>query len=581
VLSDEDGLALSYQPQVVIDGKGNATAIWSEETEDASVVRTRTRPKGGNWGEPVDLTDSAVGWEPQLAVDPDGTVTAIWNWRSVPEYAGGIIQTKSRPPGGAWSSEPVDLSDADDFALEPQVAVDCDGDAVAVWYGYSDSDQPIVQAARRTTTSGWGTAVDLASDDGHPLNANVAIDSQGTATAVWESYDASGNIVHASTSAAGASWSDPVDISVRDEGPWPGSFPQVAVDPQGDVTAIWKAWYASRGTIVQAARREPGSEWSPLVDVGRSNGVIEPAPVAVDAQGYATAVWTRGSSLYSAVFDPIAPDLGALTVPPSGVAGQPVAMSADPFDLWSPVATRWAFGDGGAGSGPAIDHCFSSPGEYTVSITGADAAANATSASRTITVGPDPTLTPGADPCADSDPGPGDPGPSPGDPGPGPGDPGPGPGDPGPGPGDPRPGPDPAPGPVTAPVLSGLRQSNARWGTPAADRRPRLPLGTTFRFRLDRIAPVRFEFSQIAPGRRAGTRCVKPTKASRAKPQCSRFLTRGTLTVAGRAGSNALAFRGKLRGRPLAPGHYRLRVTARADGRTSSAATLSFTIARS
>ncbi len=36
-------------PHVTVDGDGNATAIWSEETGDASVVRTRTRPKGGAW----------------------------------------------------------------------------------------------------------------------------------------------------------------------------------------------------------------------------------------------------------------------------------------------------------------------------------------------------------------------------------------------------------------------------------------------------------------------------------------------------------------------------------------------------
>ncbi|MDW5596897.1 S8 family serine peptidase [Conexibacter stalactiti] len=125
---------------------------------------------------------------------------------------------------------------------------------------------------------------------------------------------------------------------------------------------------------------------------------------------------------------------------------------------------------------------------------------------------------------------------------------------------DPGPGPRPGPGPVaTAPALSRLQQTNARWRTRAVRRRPRLPVGTTFRYRLDRAASVRLEFTQIVSGRRAG---------------------RGTLTVAGRAGANAYAFRGRLGRRTLAPGRYRLLVTALADGRRSASAAITFTIVR-
>lgn len=128
--------------------------------------------------------------------------------------------------------------------------------------------------------------------------------------------------------------------------------------------------------------------------------------------------------------------------------------------------------------------------------------------------------------------------------------------------------------------MTGLQQTNARWRTRTVDRRPRLPLGTTFRFRLDRAAGVRFEFAQISPGRRIDARCVKPATANRGKPRCSRYETRGTVHVAGRAGANALTFRGRVQGRTLQPGSYRLRVTALADGKTSPAAAIRFTVAR-
>ena len=119
------------------------------------------------------------------------------------------------------------------------------------------------------------------------------------------------------------------------------------------------------------------------------------------------------------------------------------------------------------------------------------------------------------------------------------------------------------PGPIVAPVLSGLKR-----------------VRKTFRFRLDRAAEVRLEFSRIVPGRRVKGRCVRPTKANRNKPHCGRYLARGALTVAGSGGDNAYAFSGKVHERTLEPGRYRLRVTASADGRASTAASIRFTIAR-
>jgi PKD repeat protein len=214
-------------------------------------------------------------------------------------------------------------------------------------------------------------------------------------------------------------------------------------------------------------------------------------------------------------------------------------MSVDPFDVWSPVTTTWDFGDGASGSGAAVNHTYSSPGERTVTITGVDAAGNTTQTSQKITIDPAPER-PGPDP-------------------------------------------DPDPGPIVAPVVSNLKQSSSRWSRwpiRAVDRQSRLPVGTTFRFQLNRAADVELAFSGIVTGRRVEARCVKPTKANRNKPRCKRYQARGTLTIAGRAGDNAYNFRGKINSHTLKPGRYRLLVTAFADGKTSAPASIGFTIAR-
>ncbi len=69
-----------------------------------------------------------------------------------------------------------------------------------------------------------------------------------------------------------------------------------------------------------------------------------------------------------------------------------------------------------------------------------------------------------------------------------------------------------------------------------------------FSFALDEPASVSFAFTQDVRGRRAKGRCVTQTQATRHEPACTRAVTRGVLTVAGRAGANRISFDGRLRG---------------------------------
>jgi hypothetical protein len=551
-ISKQGGRELTWQPQVVVDAEGNATAIWSEETELADAIVTSTRPKGGEWSAPVEVSakEEAVGDRPELAVDSQGDVTAVWIWH-VGESERGIVQSATRPAGGAWSA-PVDLSATDGRAVLSQLAVDPRGDAVAVW---KSETAERVQAASRTANGTWGAAVDLS--EGEAYEPDVAIDPQGNATAVWESNDGVGRLVHTSTSALGGQWSVPVDISERDEANWIGAFPQIVVDSQGNATAAWRAYREGGINYIQAARREAAGQWSRAVDVGRGSGVLEDFPLAVDPQGYVTAAWSRGQSVYSSVFDAVAPELNVLEVPATGLVGQTIAMSVDPFDVWSSVLVSWDLGDGSFGTGAQVDHCYSSPGQHTVTITGTDAAANAASASRVISIEPNPALAPGSDPCARGQPAPLEQPNQPGQAGSS---------------SQPTASEQPAAvvqavpsgsglaGGGAVPVVSGLRQTSSRWRAGHGRGRSRLPLGTTFHFELDRPARVQFVFMRITHGRR--------------EQAC------GSVEIAGKAGPNSYRFRGKIHGHALGPGRYRLLLSARADGEISAVASIGFTIAR-
>ena len=64
----------------LIDPQGSATAVWRRSNGANFIVQGATRPAGGPWQAPVDL--SAVGQstaDPQVAVDPTGRATAVWS----------------------------------------------------------------------------------------------------------------------------------------------------------------------------------------------------------------------------------------------------------------------------------------------------------------------------------------------------------------------------------------------------------------------------------------------------------------------------------------------------------------------
>jgi hypothetical protein len=546
VVVSEGNLVFGRDVDVAIDAQGNATAIWTEILVADWLVRSSSRPSGGTWSAPADLSESAVAARPRLAVDAQGAVTAVW-LGTAPRVGGGsvdVVRSNSRPADGPWSAGAVALSSEDGTgsASGPQLALDAQGTATAVWSLHSSSGDA-VQATRREA-GGWSATDDLGSGS----SPQVAVDPEGNATAIWESSAPAGSVVLSSGRTDTGAWSNPAPMAAGDDADVVG-YPWVAADPQGNVTAIW-ARYNSTDVIAQATRHVAGSfSWSPAVDLTVGQPITAIPAAGVDPQGHVSMVWSSSVDPWSgssSVFDPVGPELRGLAVPATALVGQPVSMSGDPFDAWSAATLSWDFGDGQAASGAAVNHTYNSAGERTVTIIGTDAVGNTTQTSQRIVVSQLHV----------------DPGPDPKQPGPGPG--------PGPGPQAPAP---------KAPVLSGLLQSGARWRTHSVKRGPQLPVGTTFRFKLDRGAQVRFAFSRIVAGRRAGGRCVKTTKNNRGKPRCDRSQAAGTLNVAGKAGANTVAFRGKLRGRTLAPGSYQLIVTASADGKTATAAPLRFTIA--
>ena len=143
--------------------------------------------------------------------------------------------------------------------------------------------------------------------------------------------------------------------------------------------------------------------------------------------------------------------------------------------------------------------------------------------------------------------------------------------------------------PLPAPRLQRLRVSPSTFAAArngATTRRtPRRRLGTKVSYRVDVASSVRFRVQRVLVGRRTsrsrGARCGVSTPARRRFSVCLRYVTvRGGFSQSARSGANSLYFMGRLSGRKLKPGRYRLLATAAVDGVVGNTLRRSFRIRR-
>jgi hypothetical protein len=287
----------AFDALVAAGPEGNVTAVWLLEREEGwrSVVQSATRSAGGSWSAPVTLSPPRkAARSPQVALDPQGGATAVWE-----EEFSGATQSATRLPGGNWSA-PVTLSVAGVRTGWPQVAVDSQGNATAVWAGAVFSGRRIqshrIQTATRPAGGSWSAPVSISKPGHrHVQDPQIAVSPQGEATAIWQRSNGSYLVIQGATRPAGGGWSRPVNITTgHGRG---GQHLQLVVDSWGNATAIWEGYDTRPGPnfAIQAAKHPPGGAWSRPTDISRWTKSLGEPQIAVDPQGRSTAIWAIGA----------------------------------------------------------------------------------------------------------------------------------------------------------------------------------------------------------------------------------------------------------------------------------------------
>jgi len=292
-------------PQVAVDDSGNAMAVWYQsDGSDYSIYANHFDALSSSW-QGAALIESGTGraYSPQVAVDTNGNAIAIWY-----QYDGtysNIYTNRFDVLSGSWQGAVLIENDNTDSAYNPQVVIDTNGNAMAIWY-QSDGTRNNILANRFHVLSGsWQGATLIESGTGNAYNPQIAVDDSGNAMAIWYQSDGTRNNI----------WANHFDVL---SGSWQGaaliesdtgdaSSPQVAVDDSGNAMAVWYQSDGSAYSIYANHFDALSGSWQGAALIENNTGYADLPQVAVDASGNAIAVWRQydgtPSNIYTNRFD--------------------------------------------------------------------------------------------------------------------------------------------------------------------------------------------------------------------------------------------------------------------------------------
>jgi hypothetical protein len=417
----EVNLGMDPEPWIAVDWEGNSTAVWKQD----EVIQSSFRPFAGDWGAPVPLSgeESLV---PQAAMDARGDATAVWMHHDGSHY---VVESSYRPEQGEWES-PTLVSQPGEDGGNPHVALDAKGDSLVVWRG-EDEGEEFLRAAYRPVGGSWSQPTNVSAPGEQVQQPRAALDPDGNAIVAWagNTGELGGHdIARAAFKPVGGDWGSPTDLSTDGGNAFPSD---VVFDTSGNAAVVWGRWDGS-SNLVQAAYRPVDAGWEPAVDLSEAGKQGMDAVVVLDApgdanaaDGHATAVWISEESVdctagekepcssdtvQAAGYDPDGIPAVEIEAPAEAVVGEPVEISTPTEGLFSPLIE---FGDGTSAADTQASHAYDAPGEYEVTVGGAELLGYRATTRRTIAIAPaGPPSEPQEEPDPKPTPGPAAPGPA-------------------------------------------------------------------------------------------------------------------------------------------------------------------------
>ena len=283
-----------FDPHVAVDPTGNAVAVWTVEPRRKqgrgpfAVAEAARLPVGGRWSRPKVLgSDPHQDPSTAVAFDGSGVATIVVQWGFA-----GKLQTTTVSGRSRWSKVQTISRLGTSCNCPPSVAENLNGDVVL---GF-DAAGPVNNTSKKgslptsfhvlTRSHGkWSRGPSWPAESN--WDTSVAINDAGDMMVSWTGGQFMGERLMASTKPAGGEWSSAATLGQSDD-------PQQAViDAAGMATVVWLT-RAPEAVEARSATARTGGAWEPTTTLDSNPSGVEGSDVpqiAVDQQRNLTAVW--------------------------------------------------------------------------------------------------------------------------------------------------------------------------------------------------------------------------------------------------------------------------------------------------
>ena len=241
--------------------------------------------------------------EPDVAVDPEGNAFAVWMYNGQnSEVRGSRYDTTTN----VWDSAYVSISTENQNAYEAQVACDLDGNAIAIWR--ENGNPPVINARYYDAGTGsWSGIVKVGEFGEWGKYPDVTFDAYGNAMAVWFQEEN----IYVSRLEAGdwPNWTPENGSPLEAEDDASSSVPpQIVLDAEGNGAV---GYVDMNEMKVKVKRYRAGVDWSAWIGdeteatfttFDSMNQGVQSLDGAVGPNGRMIAVWDDNGEIKAAVF---------------------------------------------------------------------------------------------------------------------------------------------------------------------------------------------------------------------------------------------------------------------------------------
>ncbi|MGN6372229.1 MAG: hypothetical protein ACTHM1_04470 [Solirubrobacteraceae bacterium] len=213
VLSGAETVATGYGTfHVASDSAGDIFALWRRAGEQSNKIEVAERPAASRKWQPPVLLGEQLGMnatpEDGLGVDAAGDAVAVWEGTAAGH---GVVESSIRPSGSRRWETAVALGKGQ--CSHPSRAVGSAGHAVALFecFDISASGWNLYGTVRPPGET-WQLPAQLAAEGEYGYSSRVAINSNGDAVAVWRESRSKESLIEASGYEPGSSGSEDTPI---------------------------------------------------------------------------------------------------------------------------------------------------------------------------------------------------------------------------------------------------------------------------------------------------------------------------------------------------------------------------------